>query len=146
MKFLLADLIALDMEANTPEEAIRAAGALLAAAGAAYDSYTEAMVESYLQRGPYFVLAPGIALPHAKPDDGVNEAAVSFVRLKHPVSFGHKTNDPVDLVFALASASSAEHIALLRRLTLLLNDPGSIAALREAGTPDEVQAFLTKEQ
>ncbi|GAA3411170.1 PTS sugar transporter subunit IIA [Paenibacillus hodogayensis] len=142
MKFMQAELVALDVEANTPEDAIRAAGELLAEAGVADRSYTEAMVESYRQKGPYFVLAPGIALPHAKADSGVNEASVSFVRLKQPVRFGHASNDPVDLVFALGSSSSADHIAMLRKLTLLLNDPANIATLRKAGKPEDIQALL----
>jgi PTS system mannitol-specific IIA component/PTS system ascorbate-specific IIA component len=146
MKFLTADLIAFDIEANGPEDAIRAAGRLLAASGAASDDYTEAMVQSFHEKGPYFVLAPGIALPHAKAESGVNEASVSFARLKRPIPFGHKSNDPVDLVFALGSASNADHIAMLRKLTMLLNDPANIQALREANTPEAVQALVLQER
>lgn len=142
MKFLQTDLIRLNAEAATPEDAIRAAGALLTAAGTADAAYSEAMVESFREKGPYFVLAPGIALPHAKADSGVQEASVSFVRLKQPVAFGHKTNDPVDLVFALGSATNEEHIAMLRKLTVLLNDPGNIETLRKAETVEDVRALL----
>ncbi|PYI51499.1 PTS sugar transporter subunit IIA [Paenibacillus flagellatus] len=145
MKFIPADLIALDRLADTAEDAIRAAGELLAASGAADAAYTEAMVEAYREKGPYFVLAPGIALPHAKAERGVREASVSFVRLSRPIRFGHKTNDPVDLVFALGSASNAEHIAMLRRLTVALNDPANIAALRRAETAEDVVALFAGE-
>lgn len=146
MKFLTPDLIALDIEANDPENAIRAAGQLLVASGAASDEYTEAMVQSFREKGPYFVLAPGIALPHAKAENGVNEASVSFARLKRPVAFGHKTNDPVDLVFALGSSSNADHIAMLRKLTMLLSDPNNVKALREANTMEDVQALILQER
>ena len=143
MKFLQDELIELDADAGTPEEAIRAAGSLLTAAGAAAAAYTEAMLESYREQGPYFVIAPGIALPHAKAESGVFEAAVSFVRLKRPVVFGHRTNDPVDLVFALGSTSGADHIAMLRKLTLLLNDPKRVGALRTANRREDVRDLLT---
>lgn len=142
MKFLQPNLIRLDAEVQHAVDAIRAAGELLEAAGTADVSYTDAMVESYRDNGPYFVLAPGIALPHAKADSGVNEASVSFVRLKRAVAFGHKTNDPVDLVFALGSSASSDHIAMLRKLTLLLNDPDKVRALRAARSPEDVLALF----
>ena len=107
------------MEAETAEEAIRLAGELLAKAGAAEERYADAMVKSYRERGPYFVLAPHIALPHARAEDGVKEASVSLIRLKKPVVFGHAANDPVQLVFALGGSSfgayrhaaQADHLA-----------------------------------
>jgi PTS system ascorbate-specific IIA component len=132
MKYMENNMIAVDVDAETPEQAIRAAGDLLVASGAVEPSYVDAMVESYRTKGPYFILAPHIALPHAKTEAGVHEASVSFVRLRTPVSFGHAINDPVSLVFALGSASNQEHIALLQKLTLLLNDPGNIEALKTA--------------
>jgi PTS system ascorbate-specific IIA component len=132
MKYLEKNMIALDVEAETPEQAIRAAGDLLVASGAAEPSYVDAMIESYRTKGPYFILAPHIAIPHAKTEDGVHEASVSFVRLRTPVSFGHKTNDPVSLIFALGSATNDEHIALLQKLTLLLNNAGNIETLKTA--------------
>ncbi|MFD0870059.1 Ascorbate-specific phosphotransferase enzyme IIA component [Chlamydia abortus] len=144
MRFLEPSLISLDVEAKNAEEAIRAAGRLLVDSGAAKNSYIEAMLASYREKGPYFVLAPRIALPHAKAEDGVNEASVSFVRLKQPIEFGHAHNDPVELVFALGSSSSEEHITLLRKLTTLLNNPANVEAMKQAATPDEVSALLAK--
>lgn len=144
MLFLSKDLISLDYEANDAEEAIRAAGQLLVDSGAADSSYIDAMLASYREKGPYFVLAPHIALPHAKAENGVSEASVSLVRLKRPVRFGHPANDPVELVFALGSSSSSDHIKLLRKLTTLLNDPENIEAIRGARTGEDIEALLGK--
>lgn len=144
MKFLTQSMVKLDVEAETPEEAIRAAGSLLVESGAADECYVQAMVDSYTEKGPYFVLAPQIALPHAKAENGVNEASVSLVRLKRPVAFGHSANDPVDLVFALGSSSNAEHIALLRRLTRMLNDPRNIEAIRNAKQYTDIENVIAR--
>lgn len=105
MHFMEKGLISLDIEAEDAEQAIRAAGQLLVDSGAAEGSYVEAMVSAYRNNGPYIVIAPHIALPHAKAENGVREASVSFVRLRRPVAFGHPENDPVELVFALGSSS-----------------------------------------
>ncbi|MFS0724203.1 PTS sugar transporter subunit IIA [Paenibacillus sp. 1P07SE] len=142
MKFLTSELIALDEAASDAASAIRAAGQLLAEAGAVESRYVEAMVASYEEKGPYFVLAPHIALPHAKPEDGVYEASLSLVRLQQPVAFGHPKNDPVELVFALGASSSEEHIQMLRKLTTLLNNPAHVQQLKEAASPEDIQHLL----
>ncbi|AZS15870.1 PTS sugar transporter subunit IIA [Paenibacillus lutimineralis] len=146
MKFLEPSLIALDVEAETAEEAIRLAGGLLAKAGAAEERYADAMVESYRDKGPYFVLAPHIALPHARAEDGVKEASVSLLRLRKPVVFGHAANDPVQLVFALGGSSSSEHIAMLRKLTTLLSSPDNVEQFKHAADVETIQQLIRRSE
>ncbi|NWL86639.1 MULTISPECIES: PTS sugar transporter subunit IIA [unclassified Paenibacillus] len=146
MKFLEPSLIALDVEAETAEEAIRLAGGLLAKAGAAEERYADAMVESYRDKGPYFVLAPHIALPHARAEDGVKEASVSLLRLRKPVIFGHAANDPVQLIFALGGSSSSEHIAMLRKLTTLLSSPDNVEQFKLAADVETIQQLIRRSE
>lgn len=146
MKFLEPSLIALDVEAETAEEAIRLAGGLLAKAGAAEERYADAMVESYRDKGPYFVLAPHIALPHARAEDGVKEASVSLLRLRKPVIFGHVANDPVQLIFALGGSSSSEHIAMLRKLTTLLSSPDNVEQFKLAADVETIQQLIRRSE
>lgn len=142
MRFLERSMIALDVEIADAEEAIRSAGQLLVDSGSVATAYVEAMIQSYRDKGPYFVLAPGIALAHAKADDGVLEASVALARLKQPIQFNHPVNDPVTFVFALGSSSSEEHIQLLRKLTLMLNNPLNIEVLGAATTVEEIERML----
>ncbi|WP_223593903.1 PTS sugar transporter subunit IIA [Neobacillus bataviensis] len=142
MKFLEENLVALDAEAFTPEEAIRAAGQLLVNSGAAADGYVDAMVASYHKNGPYFVLAPRIALPHARPEDGVHEASVSFVRLKQPVVFGNAANDPVQFVFGLGASSSDEHLKILQKLMTLLSNQENLQKLTEVTSYQEIKNII----
>ena len=58
---LTEDAIRLDVEASTWQEAIGAAGALLEATGVADGRYTQAMIDSVVEHGPYIVLTPGFA-------------------------------------------------------------------------------------
>ena len=106
---LTEDAIRLDVEASTWQEAIGAAGALLEATGVADGRYTQAMIDSVVEHGPYIVLTPGFAFAHARPSDAVHRTGLSYVRLAQPVEFGHKTNDPVTLVVALAALDSTTH-------------------------------------
>src|SRR5699024_2903904 len=92
--------------------------------------------------GPYFVLAPHIAIPHARPEDGVNEASVSLVRLAQPIEFGHDSNDPVQMIFGLGASSNEEHLTLLRKLTTLLNDSERVDVLKTSKDISNIQKTI----
>ena len=146
MKFLEEDIVKVGVEVTSAEGAFEAAGKLLLQKGLIEESYIEAMKNAYKENGPYFVLAPYIAIPHARPEDGVNEASVSFVQLKEPIAFGHSSNDPVQLVFSLGASSSDEHLTLLKKLTLLLNDTNNINRLMKATSYEDIKYILELER
>ncbi|KAA8998439.1 PTS sugar transporter subunit IIA [Affinibrenneria salicis] len=124
-----AESILIDYPAATPEQAIEAAGNALQAAGACSADYVRAMVDNYHHFGPYFVIAPGLAMPHARPEQGACRAQLSLVRLRAPIAFGHEENDPVSLLLGLAAGSSDDHIALITHIATLLSEPDSLALL-----------------
>lgn len=130
--------IRLDVPADDWRSAIRASGELLTAAGVAADAYTDSMVRTVEEHGPYIVIAPGFALAHARPDESVARTGLSFVRLAEPVAFGNADNDPVTIVMALAAADSSAHQEALAGLAGVLSDPDRRRALDIAATPDEV--------
>jgi PTS system ascorbate-specific IIA component len=142
MKFLEENLVAIDVDISSPEEAIEAAGQLLVNEKLVEASYIDAMIQSFHKNGPYFVLAPQIALPHARPEDGVNEASVSLIQLKNPVKFGSEMNDPVELVFALGASSSEEHLQVLQKLMVLLGDQTNLKRLKEATSYSDIKKLL----
>lgn len=96
--------------------AVRAACAPLVESDALEPRYAERCIAMVDEHGPYMVLAPGLALAHARPEDGVRRLCVSAAVLARPVSFGHPENDPVDLVFAFGSPDSEQHVGLLAAL------------------------------
>lgn len=106
---LSEDCIELNYEAKDWEDAVREAGRLLCANGAVEEQYVDAMVDNIKENGPYIVIWPGTALPHAESQEGVVREAAALVRLKNPVTFHHEMNDPVRYVIAI-SILSAESI------------------------------------
>jgi ascorbate PTS system EIIA or EIIAB component len=134
--------IALDQQVSDWEEAIRSSGRLLEATGVAKPAYTEAMVESVHEHGPYIVVAPGFAFAHARPSEAVLRTGMSWVRLAAPIEFGHSSNDPVTLVVALAAKDSTTHQEAMASLARLLGNKETRAALDEASSPEEVYALL----
>ncbi len=139
---LSEERIALDVHADTWQAAIKAAGRLLDEAGIADAAYTDSMIANVETNGPYIVVAPGFAFAHARSSPAVHRTGMSWVRLAEPVEFGHKTNDPVTLVVALAAVDAGAHTAAMAQLAKVLGDSARRAALDSAKTPAEVMELL----
>ncbi len=122
-------------------DAVHQACSPLLEAGAISEDYPRRCVEMAEEHGPYFVLAPGIALAHARPEDGVASLGVAVVTLRDPVAFGHPDNDPVDVVFAFGSPDADQHIGLLSSLARHLID-GLADRLRAAEDDATAQQVL----
>lgn len=140
--FLSKNLVLIGGQAADAEEAIQLAGDLLYKEGCVNKNYTNAMIQSYKDNGAYFVITPNVAIPHARNEDGVNRTGVSLVILNRAVSFGHPTNDPVILVFGLASSSNQEHLETIQKIVQLLNSNRNIEGLKKAKTYDDVKHIL----
>lgn len=117
---LASDAVDLHCHAANWREALTQAGSLLEKTGAITPEYTTAMVESVETNGPYIVVAPGFAFAHARPSSAVKKTAISWLRLNEPVEFGHKSNDPVTLVVALAAQDDKAHMQAMKELAVLL--------------------------
>lgn len=130
--------VAVDVEVKDWQEAILAAGQLMFKDGAVEERFGQAMVRVAKEFGPYIVVAPGIALPHARPEDGVIKATIAVLRLKTSVNFGNKDNDPVYLVVALAAVDHDQHIQGLRELASVLGDEENIKKIKASQTSQEL--------
>lgn len=123
-------------------DAIRISGAGLVAGGATTSDYTDQMIAAVEEHGPYIVIAPGIALAHARPSAAVLHGGLSWLSLETPIEFGHPSNDPVRLVIALAAVDHSAHIDVLKALAGVLSDKEVKARLEAATTDDEVRSIL----
>lgn len=125
-------------------DAIREAGSLLVNAGIVEPKYVDAMIRFCEQYKSYIVIAPGIALPHARPEDGAKRIGISIITLKEPVYFGHPENDPVDIVIAFAAVDNKSHINVLKDLSEFLLNYSNIEAIRKADNKsDLIKVFYT---
>lgn len=123
--------------------AVRAAGDLLVAAGATTNAYTGEMISTVEELGPYIVIAPGLALAHARPSPAVLRTGLSWAGLAAPVAFGHEQNDPVRLVVGLAAVDRDAHSGALAGLARMLAEPRRFEALKAAPSAAEVRRLVT---
>jgi PTS system ascorbate-specific IIA component len=136
------DAIAIGDPAGDWRAAVTAAGRALERSGATDGEYTERMIGVVDQFGAYIVIAPGLALAHARPGPDVLAEGLSVVTLAEPVAFGHPHNDPVGVIIGLAVTTSDEHVAFIAELANVFNDPNVIPALQAATDADSVRTLL----
>ena len=122
--------------------AVRAAGVDLVTAHAVGRAYVEELVQQIEQAGPYCVVAPGVAVPHAKASGVVRRDALAIVVLDEPVAFGHPHHDPVRVVIAMAAQSPRRHLQMLAELANALDGDGVIDRLAAAADRDAAIAAL----
>jgi transcriptional antiterminator/mannitol/fructose-specific phosphotransferase system IIA component (Ntr-type) len=140
---ITADTIRLRVIARTWHEVVDQVGYLLLEFGAIEPRYIEAMKELIMRHGPYVVLVPGVALLHARPEDGVRRLCVGLVTLQTPVSFGHPHNDPVDLAIALGAVDAGSHLKALAQLAEILDDQARLNAIKEASRTQEILELVS---
>jgi PTS system ascorbate-specific IIA component len=134
--------ISLGATASEWRSAVALAGAALARSGAATSNYADEMIRMIDEHGPYIVIAPGLALAHARSGPEVLHDGLAVVTLATPVPFGHPHNDPVSVVLALAVHAPERHLLLVAELANVFNDSDAIQRLAGATSADEVRAIL----
>jgi mannitol/fructose-specific phosphotransferase system IIA component (Ntr-type) len=134
--------IALKVSVDGWEEAVRIAGRMLHQCGAVEERYIEAMVETTKELGPYIVIAPGIAIPHARPEDGALEVCFVALQLEPPVEFGNPDNDPVHLVIGFSSPEASAHVQSLATLARAIGREGFLEDASKAKKPEDLISIL----
>ena len=131
---------------NDWQTAVRIASKPLLEYGYIEESYVEAIISSVNEIGPYIVLAPKVAVPHASPDAGVHRLGISLLQLKEPVNFGLADDEDknVQLIFVLATVDSSAHLKALQQLALILDDDDIIESLTRAEMPEEILGLIER--
>jgi len=120
--YLGTDNVEINVEVDSWQQAVEEAGKLLLKKDLIEPDYIEAMQQMVEENGAYIVISPGLALPHARPEDGVVEKGLSCITLKEPVKFGHPQNDPVQVVIGFCAVDDSSHVEMMSGLANFLTD------------------------
>ncbi len=123
------------------QDAIRLGCQILIDGGYVTAEYPEAILQATAKYGPYYVLAPQIAMPHASFENGVITKQISLLILKDPISFSPTSYD-VRLLFTLATTDKESHLSALMSLAGIFQDEGLIEKLLQARTSHEAFRIL----
>ena len=128
------------------EEAIRASCRTLEADGSITFEYAEAILENIREYGPYIVIIDNLAIPHTKANArGVNNSAISFTKVKKPVSFepGNPEKD-ASLLFTLAARDLDEHYDNMEKLGNMLLNEELLSELNDINDLDSLRKLACK--
>lgn len=124
------------------KEAVRIGTDILMKDGVVDENYCQAIIENTEKLGPYYLLAPGIAMPHAKTECGVKKMGYSLLTLSEGVEFGDEYNDPIDIVVTMAATSEEENEEAIEQIADLLGDEDAVNRLRQATSYEELDAIF----
>ncbi|AKP68279.1 PTS sugar transporter subunit IIA [Companilactobacillus ginsenosidimutans] len=143
MKALDKNLIKLNQQAKTKEDAIKQAGQLLVDNGNVEPGYIDSMIARNKDVSVY--MGNFIAIPHGTEDgkDFIKKTGISIVQYPMGVDF---SDDPADeklvtVVFGIAGLNG-EHLGLLSSIALFCSDITNVEKLADAQSVDEVINLL----
>ena len=147
---LLKDFLGKDLVDIRPEPAKDWQDALQQAAGKLIEhqyilpGYVDEIIGNVEKNGPYIVIVPGVAMPHAMAEsENVLGTAIGFAKFPAPVVF-----DPADpekkaqLLFTLAAKDPEQHLQNIGDLSDLLMTEGLIDQLLAVNSVDDFKAIV----
>ena len=139
---LRASDIEVDVKCTDWKDAIRKSAKQLVEQGYIEDRYVDAMIESVNEYGPYIVLSPGFAMPHAKVEEGSIRLGMHLIRLKNPVPFGVEELDPIEFVCCLSAIDHRSYLKAFFNIVNMLKDEIYRKKLHEAADGEEIARII----
>ncbi|MFT4106578.1 MAG: PTS sugar transporter subunit IIA [Lacrimispora sp.] len=140
LKEMLKNKITVMNQAGGWQEAIRIAAVPLLEEEFIQGEYVNAMINSVQENGPYIVILPQIAIPHARPENGVLKTGLSMLKLSDSVVFPGSIE--VRLLIILAAKDSDRHMELISELAEVLMEDDIVNGILAAKVPEEIMELL----
>lgn len=121
MKLLKQENVQICESADDWQDAIRISVQPLEQGGYVESCYKDEIIENVEKLGPYIVIAEDIALPHARPEQGVIGTQISITLFRQGVQL--KGRDTTARLFVtLAAKDNNEHLEALSQISELLSN------------------------
>lgn len=111
--FLTPSNITMKKAVGSWEEAIRIAAKPILESGHIRPEYIEAIIDQG-EKDPYIVIAPNLAIPHAAPEEGVNDVSMSLLKLEEGINFAGSYS--INLIVIIAAKDKQQHFRALMQL------------------------------
>ncbi|MFJ7936045.1 BglG family transcription antiterminator [Sporosarcina sp. NPDC096371] len=108
------------------------------------NQYVDVMIENVVTTGPYIIIGEQIAIPHARPEFGVNKLGMSLLKLKESTHLLDSEANEVEIFVCLAAIDNQTHLKALAQLTTLLSEPSKLQLLKEAETKQDILDLVSE--
>ncbi|GAB2936829.1 PTS sugar transporter subunit IIA [Hafnia psychrotolerans] len=142
--WLTSDRIQIRTDITDWRQAVEVSAEPLLKEGTITPDYLAAIFAQRETLGPYFVLAPGIAMPHARPEEGAKGLGLSLLTLPQGVKFNSEDNDPVYTVVMLSAPDKHSHIELISELAELFSSDEDMKKIHQATDVKTIQDIIAK--
>ncbi|WP_165462083.1 PTS mannitol transporter subunit IIA [Atlantibacter sp.] len=138
-----ASSISIKSSATNWQEAIDFSMSSLLANHYVNTNYIQAIKDLTITIGPYYILAPGVAMPHARPECGALKTGMSLTLLKQEVKFA-EDDEGIKLLIGLSAANSDSHIGAIQALSELLSEEETLTALLAAKSEKQLADIIAR--
>ncbi|EGR2469277.1 PTS sugar transporter subunit IIA [Vibrio cholerae] len=141
-ELITSDVIRIYPNAADWKDAVQKSCQALIDNGAVEPRYVDAIFRSHEELGPYYVVGPSMAMPHARPEDGVNRLSLAITVIQQGVHFDSEGNDPVKMLVTLAATDSESHVGAIAQLVELFMNEEHVEQICHAQTIEDVLAVI----
>ena len=137
-----AELILVNQQYATKEEAIRACGKLLVKGGCVDENYIEAMIERDKLVSVY--MGNFIAIPHGTDEAKkyVKKSGISIIQVPAGVNFGTEEDEQLAMILFGIAGKDGEHLDLLQKIAIFCSDVDNVVKLADAQSAEEIVRYL----
>jgi PTS system mannitol-specific IIA component len=137
-----AELILVNQQYATKEEAIRACGELLVKGGCVDENYIEAMIERDKLVSVY--MGNFIAIPHGTDEAKkyVKKSGISIIQVPAGVNFGTEEDEQLAMILFGIAGKDGEHLDLLQKIAIFCSDVDNVVKLADAQSAEEIVRYL----
>ncbi|EOB1222575.1 PTS sugar transporter subunit IIA [Vibrio cholerae] len=141
-ELITSDVIRIYPNAADWKDAVQKSCQALIDNGAVEPRYVDAIFRSHEELGPYYVVGPSMAMPHARPENGVNRLSLAITVIQQGVHFNSEGNDPVKMLVTLAATDSESHVGAIAQLAELFMNEEHVEQICNAQTIEDVLAVI----
>jgi mannitol/fructose-specific phosphotransferase system IIA component (Ntr-type) len=104
-------------------------------------TYVDAIFKSIDKLGFYIVISKDIALPHARPEDGVIKKGISILKSQYPINFA---DHQIYLVIMFAATDKESHMKMIEKLINVIGNQELLNKIIKSNDHNEILEIFTK--
>lgn len=132
------NMILTNVSANEWKEVVEITGKLLVENDYTEEGFTQAMIDTVIDLGPYMILLPKVAFFHAPPSPLVKRNGLSLAVLSESVYFKEFENQEIKCAFAFCATDSTSHLEMLQNFSHLLGNEEFINLITSNGSKEDI--------